>query len=431
MNNNHSQATSVKTVDIDSIEDLFPGAGAEAVVTPSDPKKSVLTSEEEVNLDPKDLDQHTPETGNTQTTPDATATTSTDDSTATDADEMPEFGELVKQNEEENKAQGRSKTDKSGIVELYKKKIAAGDMVPFDDFGHEPDEEGYEQKLEEYLSKLPMKDLEELWDANKQRIEASLQESVPQEFFESLPQELQFAAKYVADGGKDLKSLFRALAQVEEVRDLDPVKDAREVSYQYLKATNFGTDEEINEQLDEWEDLKVIEKKSSTFKPKLDKMQETIVQNKLAEQEQQKIARQEAARQYVENVEEALKTPELAGVKLDRKTHDFLVQGLLNPAYPSISGKPTNLLGHLLEQHQVVKPNYPLIAEALWLLADPEGYRTKIKEQGANKKVEETVRQLKSEQNRKQASGSYTESDNTQRRTATRVTRPGNVLRRN
>jgi hypothetical protein len=30
----------------------------------------------------------------------------------------------------------------------------------------------------------------------------------PQQFFESLPEELQYAAKYVADGGNDLNQLF-------------------------------------------------------------------------------------------------------------------------------------------------------------------------------------------------------------------------------
>ncbi len=56
------------------------------------------------------------------------------------------------------------------------------------------------------------------------------------------------------------------------------------------------------------------------------------------------------------------------------------------------------LLGHLLEKYQFVEPNYGLISEALWLLQDPDGYKAKIMDKGAQKSVEATVRKLKTEQ---------------------------------
>jgi hypothetical protein len=46
-----------------------------------------------------------------------------------------------------------------------------------------------------------------------------------------------------------------------------------------------------------------------------------------------------------------------------------------------------------------------LIAEALWLLADPEGYKGKLKNK-VQKAVEKTVRQLKTEEARKITSSS-------------------------
>jgi hypothetical protein len=79
----------------------------------------------------------------------------------------------------------------------------------------------------------------------------------------------------------------------------------------------------------------------------------------------------------------------------------MLYTGLVQPGYPSITGKPTNLLGHLLEKYQWVEPNHELIAEALWLLADPEGFKTKIKSQGTRAATEQTVRSLKTEQARR------------------------------
>jgi hypothetical protein len=92
----------------------------------------------------------------------------------------------------------------------------------------------------------------------------------------------------------------------------------------------------------------------------------------------------------------------------------MLYSGLVQPSYPSISGKQTNMLGHLLEKYQFVEPRHDLIAEALWLLADPEGYKGKVREQGSKKAVEETVRQLKTEQSRKLGS-SMNETEETKR----------------
>jgi len=417
-----AETTTVRTIDIESLDDLFPGVDAGNVIVP-ETKKTVLSGEDGVNLDPSAMDEKPASKaipGAGETTPAA----SSDDEKRV-GEQPVNFEDLLTTGGEDGKLPGRTKTDKSGIVDLYKKKIEAGVMVPFDDY-----KEG--DNLEEYLGKLSMKDLEDLWDANEQRRAQEIEQKVPQQFFESLPQELQFAAKYVADGGTDMKGLFKALAQVEEVRELDPEKNPREVAYQYLKATNYGDENEIKEQLDEWEDVGTLAKKAQTFKPKLDKMQSEIVQTQLDRQAEQKVQRDQAAARYIQNVQESLKQPEIAGIKLDKKTHDFLTQGLLQPAFPSITGKPTNLLGHLLEKYQVVEPNYQLVAEALWLLSDPDTYRSKLIERGKNESTAATVRQLKTEANRKQASSSFEGgADQGQRKVSKTVQRPGaNMFKR-
>jgi hypothetical protein len=292
-------------------------------------------------------------------------------------------------NEEESPKGGRPKVDKSGMVETFSKLIEEGVLIGFED----------EKPMDEYS----LKDWKELLQANFEEKERVIKEQTPKEFFEALPEELQYAAQYVANGGNDLKGLFSALAQVEEVRSLDPTDemDQEQIVRSYLRATGFGNDEDIDEEIVTWKDLGKLEQQANKFKPKLDKMQESIVAQKIAEQEQMKAQQEHAASQYMDNVYEALKPSELAGIKLDKKTQAMLYAGLVQPNYPSISGRNTNLLGHLLEKHQFVEPNYPLVAEALWLLADPEGYKSKIMDQGKNKVVENTVRQLKTEQGRK------------------------------
>jgi hypothetical protein len=187
------------------------------------------------------------------------------------------------------------------------------------------------------------------------------------------------------------------------MRQLDPTNeyDQAEIARQYLYATNFGTPEEIEAEINDWSDLNRLEQKAQQFKPKLDKMQDEIVARQLAEQEYKKEQQQEQARAYTENVYNTLSVGELGGLKLDKKIQSMLYSGLVQPNFPSISGKPTNMLGHLLEKYQFIEPRHDLIAEALWLLADPNDYKNKIREQGSKAAVEKTVRQLKTEQSRK------------------------------
>lgn len=319
-----------------------------------------------------------------------------------------ELDNLITQ-EEDAGNKGRPKIDKSGLAELALKMIEEGSLVPFDD----------DKPLEEYTTK----DFRELFEANFQERENAIRENTPKEFFNALPEELQYAAKYVADGGTDLKGLFRTLAHVEEMRQLDPENeyDQEEIARQYLYATQFGTPEEIEEEINDWKDMDRLKQKANQFKPKLDRMQEEIVARQLAEQEVKRQQQEEAARVYTDNVYSTLVNGEIGGIRLDKKVQSMLYSGLVQPNYPSISGKPTNLLGHLLEKYQFVEPRHDLIAEALWLLADPNGYKTKIKEQGGKQATEKVVRQLKTEQSRKITSSV---NDDREYDTKTRTSKP-------
>ncbi len=102
------------------------------------------------------------------------------------------------------------------------------------------------KELDEYTAK----DWQELIQANLDERARAVRKETPKQFFDSLPQELQVAARYVADGGKDLKGLFGALSHVEQVRELNPKKekDQEKIVRDFLGATGFGTAEEIEEE---------------------------------------------------------------------------------------------------------------------------------------------------------------------------------------
>jgi hypothetical protein len=428
MENQTSVQTSVQQVDLD-IDSWLGAPGADSIVTPAagtgaETKPNIFSSKgtdlsfldkEDDDADDNKDDQAGDKDPNAATK--GQVSRETVDQLVNDLDSEDQDDDTDKKSKG-----GRPKTEKSGLVEFLKKRIESKEMFAFDDFDES------KQSLDEYLGTLAEKDIEELWQANMDNLKQEVAAKTPQEFFESLPDELQYAAKYVADGGNDLKGLFKALAQVEEVRELDPSKDSDQefIIRQYLQATQFGTSEEIEEELTTWKDLGVLEKKAKQFKPKLDQMQEEIVQSQLLEQEARQQQQQEAAQAYVQNVFEALRPAEINGLKLDKKTQAQLYSGLTQPQYPSISGRPTNQLGHLLEKYQFVEPNYPLIAEALWLLSNPEEYRAQLQKQGKNAAVEQTVRALKTEQARKSVS-TYQEEEEQRPR---KLTRPANIFKR-
>ena len=331
-------------------------------------------------------------------------------------DEIDEILAPETEEDEEEKPKKRGRKPITGMADIVNKLISEDKLVGFDD----------EKPLEEYSAK----DFEELIQANLDERANAVRRETPAQFFNSLPQELQIAAKYVADGGQDMKGLFKALSHVEEShqRDIKNETDQVHIIREYLGATGYGSDTEIDEEIEIWKDLGKLEQQASKFKPKLDKMQEKVVAAKLQEQEMKKKQQEQASQNYMANVYNTLKDGNIGELKVDRKVQSLIYNGLVNPAYPSISGENTNLLGHLLEKYQFVEPNYNLVSEALWLLADPNGYKAQIMKKGETKAVEKTVRKLKTTQADKSAStrGEVKESKPSKRK----IQRGGNIFKR-
>ena len=294
----------------------------------------------------------------------------------------------------------------TGIVSTTKSLIDKGLLLPFDDG----------KKIEEYTTE----DFEELIVANMEQVQNNVQSSLPQEFFGNMPEEMQQAYNYIANGGTDLKALFGALASSNEIKELDVTNEQHQkyAIRSYLTATNYGTPEEIEDEIYSLEDRGELEKKAKMFKPKLDAMQQDLLNQRLAEQETQAKLRAEQSQNYIDSVYTALEPGELGGLKIDNKVQNMLYSGLVQSNYPSINGKQTNLLGHLLEKYQWVEPNHGLIAEALWLLADPDGYKTNVKGMGSKEEQAKTLRTLKTEQSSRTTVNQSTPAEPDTKRTA-------------
>jgi hypothetical protein len=369
----------VNSVTLENIDDFLPLPGADSVVTTDEEETKTVFSKNDKPTDFSFIDK---DDENTKVTKE-------------EVDEaLSELDGALGDDDDSSKV-GRKKIDKSGMVETFSKLIEEGVLMGFED----------DKSMDEYS----IKDWRELIQANIDEKERALREQTPKEFFEALPEELQYAAQYVAKGGKDMKGLFRALSQVEEQRSLDPSNDEHQemIVRQYLHATNFGSGDQalIEDQIEDWVNSGTIAKRAGQFKPKLDDMQSEVLQSKLAQQEQFKLQQQQQKEMYMDNIYNTLKPGDLNGVKVDNKRQKFLWEELTTLKYESLQGKPTNLLGRLLEEYQFSNsPRYDLIAETLWLLSDPNDYKEQIRKQGRSEATQETVKKLKTEEARKLSS---------------------------
>lgn len=322
--------------------------------------------------------------------------------------------------EEEDDDYQEEKKNKGGrptaLVSATKSLFEKGLLKPFQD------ENGNDESIDNYTAE----DFQELIEANFEEMENKLMNQVPESFFSQLPPEMQQAYNYIANGGTDLKAMFSALAASNEIKDLDvnAESDQKNIIRAYLQATNYGTPEEIEDELYSLEDRGDLKKKASQFKPKLDAMQQQVIEQRVKKQEAEAKQRQAQSQKYIESVYSTLESGKLNGIDLDNRTQNMLYAGLVQSNYPSVNGRQTNMLGHLLEKYQWVEPNHGLIAEALWLLADPKGYRSSIKGNVEREVNEKTLRTLKTEQATKSVSSASEERSSNNVKRQSGIQRP-------
>jgi hypothetical protein len=419
-NTQNMENTTVEKIDID-IDEIF-GAGVGNITLPEENKKPNIFERPNQNVDfsfaesSKDEDLK----NEVQDENDETVLSSLDlKENSREAGEDILGGLDSDDDDDDEKIENRGRKSIDGFADVINRMVKSEKLFAFDD----------DKPLNEYSAK----DIEDLLEANMEEVKNQVRRETPKQFFDALPNELKVAAQYVADGGTDLKSLFKSLAQAEETFELDISSEMGQerIITEYLTNSGYGTPEEILEEIEIWKDLGKLEQQAMKFKPKLDAMQEKIVAKKLQEQQLRQAQQAEASKQYMNNVYNTLKDGSLGDMKIDRKIQSLLYNGLVQPAYPSVSGKNTNLLGHLLEKYQFQEPNYGLISEALWLLADPKSYKSKIMEIGAKQNTEKTVRKLKMEEaDKSSVSLGMAEKEKESKPNQRKIPKPSNIFKR-
>ncbi len=290
-------------------------------------------------------------------------------------------------------AQGRPKTEKNALVSYLASKIEANEFGIPDDAPYD----AAKQTLPEYLSSLPEKDLHAYLDANIKAQVDDIRETTPKEFYDSLPEELQYLAAYVADGGQNLKGVLQAMTRVEEVRAMDPAVEADQVPIvrAYLQSSTKLTQDQIAEQIEEWKEGDKLEKRAREFKPQLDEMQKEQVVAYQKQQQEVNKQRQELQKFYATNVYKALENNELAGVKLDKKFAREIADNMISTAPSPYDGRPVNWLGYGLDKCQFTEPDYEAVMLASWILNNKPAALEAIRQQGATQQTEKVAKLIK------------------------------------
>lgn len=294
---------------------------------------------------------------------------------------------------ESETSKGRPKVQTDGLIKVIKNQIESGKLDVFDDYDEK-------DSLDEYLGKLGNKGLEELLESNLDTKIKDAEVKAVENYVKTLPEDLRIAAKYLSEGG-DWVTIAKTLGQVQEIKtlSLDNEDDHESIVREYLRARGADSVEEIESEIEDLKDRGRLTKKAEEYKPKLDKLQDSILQQRIVEQEAAAAQRQEVAKNYIDSVVTVLKKGELNGIKLDNKLQESLYTGLTKPSYQSFNGSPTNELGYLLEKYQFgQEADMSVVAEVLYMLRDRESYRNSLIRIGENKKTEEIAKKLKTVQ---------------------------------
>lgn len=299
--------------------------------------------------------------------------------------------------DEEDEALEESKNKggrKGALIEAVSKLVAKGTIQLFND---QPDIETY-----------TIENVEELIESNINAKVNETAQSAPLEVFKRLDPKLQDVVAYALNGGKDVTSVLKAVTRSQEVAELslENEGDQERIVREHLRSIEYGDDETIEEEITSIIDRGELEKKATTFKPKLDEKQAVVLKNKMDEQDLKIKQATKASEKYAENIFRVLDNPTLNGIPLNQKEQTMLYYGLSdNTQYQDRNGDPTNAIGHLLERYQFGENADPsILAEVLLLMADPQGYRNKVVALGRQKQVGKTARALKTAEGEKTTS---------------------------
>ncbi len=246
-----------------------------------------------------------------------------------------------------------------------------------------------------------VEDLKELIKANRAADLEKGKEDALKTYKENLPEHVTMILDYVENGGQEFDNFLKALGQVQQVADLslDSPSDRKEIIRKYYTLQDWAPDE-IDEHIESLIDMgeEKLAQVAGKLKPKLDKMQEEVVNFQMEKQKETKARQEVAQKTYVNNVVTALKKGTLGDITISKEEQQDIFKALVEERYTSVSGEITNRLGALIDKIQFVEPDYDLLSKVTLYISDPKKFENKIREQIKKEVTAETVKKIKGEQ---------------------------------
>lgn len=260
------------------------------------------------------------------------------------------------------------------------------------------------------LSTYTNDDMVELIEANITKRVAETAKNAPLDMFKRLDPKIQDLVAFQLNGGKDISSVLKVVSQSQEITELDVTKerDQERIVREWFRSTGSYNEDELEDEISSIMDRGDLEKKATQFKPKLDDKQALIMKKKLDEQEKARERAEQAKEKWGETIFHNLNKPDLNGIPLSNKVQTMLYHGLTdNTTYQDRNGSPTNALGHFIEEYQYGENANPsILAEALWLMANPAEYRQHVLSLGKKQTQTETFRNLKTAEGERSSASS-------------------------
>lgn len=258
-------------------------------------------------------------------------------------------------------------------------------------------------------------DLEKLIMGNKEMWQQEAKDQAVKDEFGTLPDQIKLLIDYAKNGGQDFQTVFGLLAQNQQVRNYDPEKaeDQRAIIRDYY-STQGWTEDEIEEEIISLVEGEKLKSQSNKLKPKLDKMNQTFLDEQTEQQKVIAEQKKKADQFFVNTVVETLEKGKVGEIKLSKEDQQDIYRALVSETYQSF-GRKTNRLGALLDKIQYVEPDYDLLAEVTMLLSDKAAYHKKIRDAVNTEVSAQTVKKIKIDQNKQKINSNYNAEKDTEK----------------
>lgn len=302
----------------------------------------------------------------------------------------------IKDTEElfDDREAGEERRLKSRERDIIGRLVERGKLLPLD----------IDKDIDEYDDD----EIEELLIANMEERTEKAQETVLEQFIAELDDNARKILEYAISGGKDFKSILKAIGELQEVNELEDHPE--QVVRTYLKYKGME-DDEIEEQLDIYKKANALSSIADKYRDKVVELKQKEVERTIEEQKKYEEQRRKYAEWYVQQVDNTLKKGKIGDIPVDRNKARLLKKIVTEPTHTSLSGEKVPEFVKLLERYSVEDPNPERIVEAAWLLYDREGFIDALTQKIKSEVKAEEIRKLRSTMQKDKSGGSMEEPD--------------------